>query len=236
MPDRKQSFRRAPPLTPPSPERARQIISALVRWGPVRDFPWRRADATPFQILITEILLTRTRSNVVADVIREVWRRFPAPAALANSSPNEIAGIIAPLGLRKRAESLIACARAIEQLGDVPQDRRSLLQLPGVGTYVADATLVFAFGKPVIPIDAVIGRVLRRVLGYPGLGPAYADRALWQVAQRFPRPRDTRRVVAALLDLGALICLPQRPMHEVCPLADLCIYHIAHRDDDGGWH
>lgn len=224
MPDRKQSFRSAPPLIPPDMKRVRRINNALLKWGPVRDFPWRNKPLSPFQVFIAESLLARTRAEAVAKVIEEMWRRFPHPSALAAAPVEGIAEVIAPLGLRKRAGMLRASAQDLEKKGGVPNDRSALLRMPGVGGYVADAVRVFAFNESVIPIDAVIGRVLRRLLGYQSFGPAYADRALWLVAQRFTVTHDPQRVTAALLDLGALICLPERPRCFDCPLKRCCVY------------
>lgn len=224
MLDRKQSFRSAPPLTPPHKGRVRRINDALLHWGPVRDFPWRNKSVSPFKILIVESLLARTRADAVAKVIDEMWRLFPNPRALASAPVESVAEVIAPLGLRKRAEMLRECARAVENNGGVPNDRSTLLRMAGVGGYVADAVRVFAFGEHVIPVDAVIGRVIRRLLGYQSFGPAYADRSLWSVAQLFSTTHDDQQVTAALLDLGALICLPERPRCSVCPLRRCCVY------------
>ncbi|HEX8773291.1 MAG TPA: hypothetical protein VF735_06760 [Pyrinomonadaceae bacterium] len=226
MPDRKQSFRSAPPLIPPNTKQVRRINIALLRWGPVRDFPWRNKPLSPFQILIAESLLARTRAEAVAKVIEKMWQRFPTPSDLASAPVEKVAEIIAPLGLRKRAEMLRSCAVSVKSNGDVPNDRSALLGMAGVGGYVADAVRVFAFNERVIPIDAVIGRVLRRVLGYQSFGPAYADRALWQVAQLFATTHDARQVTAALLDLGALICLPEHPRCPSCPLRHCCVYGV----------
>jgi A/G-specific adenine glycosylase len=224
MRDRKQSFRSAPPLIPPRKELVRRINAALLLWGPVRDFPWRDKPLAPFKILITESLLARTRAGAVAKIIDEMWRRFPEARVLASATVESVAEVIEPLGLRKRAIMLIECARAVEDKGGVPKDRSALLRMAGVGEYVADAVRVFAFGESVIPVDAVIGRVLRRLLGYPNFGPAYADRALWNVAQLFTATHDPSRVTAALLDLGALICVPERPKCYDCPLRRCCVY------------
>ena len=224
MPDRKQSFRSAPALISPRKELVRRINDALLQWGPVRAFPWRHKSISPFKILITESLLARTRADAVAKVINEMWRRFPNPSALASASVESVAEVIAPLGLRKRAEMLRACARSVEDNGGVPNNRAELLRMSGVGRYVADAVRVFAFGEPVMPVDAVIGRVIRRVLGYPSFGPAYADRALWSAAQQFAVTHDPHKVTAALLDLGALICLPENPRCSACPLRQYCVY------------
>jgi A/G-specific adenine glycosylase len=216
----------APELITPDPERIAAIITRLLNWGPKRAFPWREPTATPFQILVAEILLTRTLAESVARIIRNVWETFPTPEEMADAQVDDIARCVRPLGLEKRASQLRNCAQEIVRLGEVPRDRRQLLHLPGVGEYVADAVRVFAFDEAVIPVDAVVGRVLRRVQGYPALGPAYADRALWQVAQSFALSGDSRNIAATLLDLGALVCLPGRPRSDECPLACLCAYHL----------
>lgn len=226
MGDRKQSFRRAPPLMEPSPELVELVVERLSLWGPVRWFPWRDRRVPPFQVLVAEILLTRTPAGAVAEIIEELWARFPTATDMAEGPLWEIVAIIAPLGLAKRAKMLMECGKEVNELGDVPQVRGGLLRLPGVGEYVADAVRVFAFGERVVPVDAVIGRVLRRVFGYPNHGPAYADRALWKVTQRLMEAAtDARQLVAALLDLGALLCLPRNPRHSECPLANVCVYH-----------
>jgi A/G-specific adenine glycosylase len=220
-------------------DRVKAINDALLRWGPVRAFPWRKKSIKHFQVLVTESLLTRTRAEAVAEVVEELWRLFPTPKDLACAPLEEVAGVVATLGLKKRAEMLRACAQSVVDAGGVPNDRAKLLLMSGVGEYVADAVRVFAFGEAVIPVDAVIGRVLRRVLGYQNYGPAYADRALWRVAQLFALNHDPRLVTAALLDLGALICLPEKPNCPVCPLLPHCVYggtrmNIGSPDDKSG--
>lgn len=230
MSDRKQSFRIAPPLIPPDKRLIKSINTALSEWGPVRKFPWREKEITPFHMLITEILLTKTRAEAVATVIEKLWITFPNPHSLAKARTKRIATIISPLGLIKRAGMLKECAQKLVQIGTIPKDRKTLLTLPGVGGYVADAVRVFAFNEAVMPIDAVIGRILRRVLGYENFGPSYADKNLWIVAQSFTKTNWSKYIVASLLDLGALICLPQKPRCQQCPLLKNCAYGTTYTD------
>jgi A/G-specific adenine glycosylase len=227
MSDRKQSFRNAPPLIQPSIKRVKAINNALLLGGPLRSFPWRSRGIDPFHMLIAEILLARTRAEAVAEIIAEMWKRFPTPSSLASTPTKEIMRIVASLGLTKRAHMLRSCAESVVTIGCVPNDRVALLRMLGVGEYVADAVRLFAFGETVMPVDSVIGRVLRRVLGYQNYGPAYADRALWRVAQLFARTHDPKIVATKLLDLGALICLPVKPCCDVCPLSKTCAYARA---------
>jgi len=222
---RKQSFRSAPRIAPPSADTARAVTAALLAWGTVRFFPWRAEQLSPFRSLIAETLLVRTRAEGVADLIPALWSRFPTPSDLARAPLEEIAQVIAPLGLGKRAQQLKDAARQIvESGGEVPEARAALLRLPGVGTYVADAVRLFAFGERVLPIDAVIGRVLRRVFGHGPYGPAYDDRALWSAMQPLTEYCDPANLASALLDLGALICVATQPRCPSCPLAGWCAY------------
>lgn len=222
MNPRKQSFRFAPLLKAPEPRLINRINRKLVGWGPIRVFPWREKTISPFQMLITEILLTKTRAETVGLVIEDLWRTFPDANSMANSPLDEIQAIIAPLGLLKRTAMLKSCAQKIRQIGYIPNQRKLLLQLPGVGGYVADAVRLFAFNIPVLPIDAVIGRILRRVLGYGNFGPAYADANLWNAVQHFAKGRSRKKVVASLLDLGAILCTPRKPKCSECPIHKLC--------------
>lgn len=226
MADRKQSFREAPPLPSPAADLVLAIVQRLDAWETKRSFPWRDQHVSPFQILVAEILLTRTPAEAVAEVVEELWSRFPTPADMAGGPAEEIAAVIKPLGLAKRAGMLMDCAQQVQRLGGVPTGQKELRRLPGVGSYVGDAVRVFAFGETVIPVDAVIGRVVRRALGYPSHGPAYADRALWRVAQDMARGSERPRLlVDKLLDLGSLVCVPSTPRHDVCPLAEICVHY-----------
>lgn len=224
---RKQSFRLAPHLEPPTQNYVNQVVERLLRWGPVRQFPWREKSITPFQVLITEILLARTSAESVASVIEELWSRYPTPIEMSNASVKEIEDIIRPLGLRKRAGMLYATALSIVERGGITDGKFEVNHLPGVGKYVADAYRLFVFNVPVIPIDAVIGRVIRRLYNFPDFGPAYADRSLWTVAQIHASHDERRRLVAAILDLGALICLPKSPMCHICPVNNCCQFFQA---------
>lgn len=227
MPARKQSFRTARPLVPAAAQRLDSIAQALVAWTPPRQLPWRSRQTSPFETLVAETLLVRTRAEAVGMVVDALWKRYPTPPDLALASDADVAQIIAPLGLVKRARMLREAAiQIISAGGEVPHDRRALGRLKGVGDYVADAVRVFAFGERVIPVDAVVGRVLRRVFGYPSLGPAYADRALWSVVQPLAIHGDARHLVAALLDVGAILCRPLRPQCGQCPLRANCDYNV----------
>jgi A/G-specific adenine glycosylase len=197
----------------------------LLAWGRKnrRSFPWRETD-DPWRVLVAEVLLQRSRGKTVAKVYEELFRRWPDASALSRAREASIASVIRPLGLVRRASTLRALAREVEECGGVPADVDGLLGLPGVGRYAANATLVVAFGERAPVVDGVTARVYRRYLGLSSELPATADVELWEkVDQATPRG-STRDWNWAVLDLAAEVCLPVRPRCEACPLVERCAY------------
>jgi A/G-specific adenine glycosylase len=197
----------------------------LLAWGRKnrRSFPWRETD-DPWHVLVAEVLLQRSRGKTVAKVYEELFRRWPDAAALSRAREAAIASVINPLGLVRRASTLRAMAREVEQRGGVPADPEGLLALSGVGRYAANATLVVAFGKRAPVVDGVTARVYRRYLGLSSELPATADAELWErVDQATPRG-STRDWNWAVLDLAAEVCVPARPHCGACPLVERCAY------------
>jgi A/G-specific adenine glycosylase len=162
------------------------------RYG--RDLPWRRT-RDPYAILVSEVMLQQTQ---VARVIPRyvAWlERWPTVEALAAASPADAIREWQGLGYNRRALNLHRAARQIAADG-WPDD---LTELTGVGRYTADAVARFAYGHGVLPVDTNIRRVLERS------GRSFApDHA------------------AALMDLGATVCLARIPRCDACPLAPAC--------------
>ena len=182
-----------------------------------RDFPWRRDGTTPYQMLVAEMLLWRTRAESVFSIWDDFFTVYPSIESLAEAQVDEIHTLIAPLGLRKRAEYLKLMAQRIlgDYAGVVPDDRDALMNILGVGEYVASAVLTFMFREDVAVYDANVRRIMYRMfdteddvvarehadsLVPPGIGPE------WNYA---------------LLDLGAILCR-WRPECATCPLRSLC--------------
>lgn len=159
-----------------------------------RDLPWRRT-RDPYAILVSEVMLQQTQVARVVPRYLAWLARWPTVGALAGATPADVIREWQGLGYNRRALSLHRAAKRIAAAG-WPHD---LTELPGVGRYTADAIARFALGHPVLPVDTNIRRVLER----SGLsfGPRHA---------------------AALMDLGATVCLARIPRCEACPLAPVC--------------
>jgi A/G-specific adenine glycosylase len=196
----------------------------MIRWSRqhARRFPWRE-NRTPYDLVIGEVLLQRTRGENVVPVFDEFLRRWPTASDLARARASSIASVIRPLGLTKRAPKLKELGKALEREGGVPKHPEKLLSLPGVGPYAAHAIPVFAFNRNLPLVDWVIARVLRRYFGLPGGLRPNSDQALWDLARTLAGRRGARELWLGTLDFASAVCKP-RPECPTCPLASTCAF------------
>lgn len=209
----------------PSPSPA-WVRRHLIRWSDknLRRYPWRKSAKSHYELIVTEILLQRTRAETVARFHAGFFRRFPTWASLARARERELRHFLKPIGLwRRRAQALVSLARAVTALHErIPQDRETLEHLPGVGQYVANAVRLLCHGKPEPLLDSNMARVLERVFGPRKLADIRYDPYLQRLSRRVVAGRVPRVINWAILDLGALICTPRSPRCAVCPLNQRC--------------
>lgn len=189
-----------------------------------RDFPWRTAD-NPFHVLIAEILLQQTHVRKVQDVYERLVSRFVAPRQLAEADLRDIKSIISPLGLRYRAERLKKCAEIIsdEFDGQVPDTYEQLVLLPGVGPYIADAVLCYAFVRATVPIDTNVIRLFCRYFGFKSeKSRPRTDSVLAENIRKLYRFENTRAANLAVLDFAGTVCTASRPACKQCPILNGC--------------
>ena len=194
----------------------------LVSWlgHTKRDFPWRRPGLSPWQFLLVEMCLHRTKAEQVARIAEELLNLGETPASfLANSK--KLAPMLASLGLRWRAANLVAAAEFVSDrlAGEVPDSWQELTAIPGVGDYIASAVLCFAFGRPSVLMDTNTVRIARRLLGNPDQSKWRLRLALHELAG--PNGADVEWN-QALLDLGALVCTSRAPKCDECPVRASC--------------
>lgn len=206
---------------------------AILRWHRQhpRSFPWRRRRGG-YAVLVGEILLQRTRGDLVAPVFDEFVRRWPEPEDLARARLASIATVIRPLGLAKRARILKALGRELVRRGGVPSEPSELLELPGVGPYASHAVPVFAAGRNLPVVDWVIARVLRRYFGLGADRRPNADQELWDLAGELAGRGRARELWLGTLDFAAAVCKP-KPLCHTCPLASTCEFFARSRDLTG---
>jgi A/G-specific adenine glycosylase len=209
------------------------VVTRVLNWyaGHARDLPWRRPDATPWAIMVSEFMLQQTPVERVRGPWHEWLERWPTPNALAAATPADAVRAWGRLGYPRRALRLHQAARMITNDfgGQVPADRESLLSLPGVGSYTAAAVGSFAYGRREIVLDTNVRRVLARVaagVAFPNSASTQRERAL---AEEFAphNPQRAARWAVASMELGALVCRARKPLCGACPVQDLCAWRQA---------
>jgi A/G-specific adenine glycosylase len=200
-----------------------------------RDLPWRAPDASPWAVLVSEIMLQQTP---VARVLPEYlgWMsRWPTPAALAAEPAGEAIRQWGRLGYPRRALRLHETATILVARygGSVPANLDALRALPGIGSYTAAAVASFAFGQRHAVLDTNVRRVLARLAaGQPWPGgsssPSVAERRLAE--SLLPAaPAVAARWSVAVMELGALVCTAASPRCGDCPVVRECAWLAAGR-------
>lgn len=204
--------------------------AALLAWYDRhrRDLPWRApagASADPYAVWLSEVMLQQTTVAAVGPRFARFLARFPTVEALAAAPWEDVAQEWAGLGYYARARNLHAAAKAVAARGGFPRDEAGLAELPGVGAYTAAAVASIAFGRPSVPVDGNVERVMARVFAVEAPLPAakgrlaaFAREVGAQAAAR-ARPGDFAQ---ALFDLGATVCTPRRPACAFCPWRGAC--------------
>jgi len=204
--------------------------SPVLRWyaANARDLPWRRPDATPWSILVSEVMLQQTPVSRVLPAHAAWISRWPEPAALAAATPADAVRQWDRLGYPRRAVRLHASAVLITgQLdGQVPASVDELRRLPGVGAYTAAAVASFAYGKRQAVLDTNVRRVLARLVTGSYLPRPAQTAAEVRLAESL-LPQDGRLAAqwsVGVMELGALICAARRPRCADCPVSSQCAW------------
>jgi A/G-specific adenine glycosylase len=201
-----------------------------------RDLPWRAPDATPWAVLVSEIMLQQTPVVRVLPEYLSWIARWPTPTALAAAPAGEAIRQWGRLGYPRRALRLHETATILvaRHGGTVPADLDALRALPGIGNYTAAAVASFAFGQRHAVLDTNVRRVLARlVAGQPV--PAAASSAASVAERRLAEsllpaePAVAARWSVAVMELGALVCTAASPRCGGCPVAGDCGWLAAGR-------
>lgn len=194
-----------------------------------RDYKWRE-ERDAWKTLLVEILLQRTRADAVAEVYPDIIQSYPDPQSLHRADQNELREKVETLGfVNHRVKSLKDISKIIveENQGKVPKNIEELQQGWRIGEYVSRAVQIFARGKPTALVDSNIARVIGRVFNMEMPSQPHKDEQIHALMEALTpkNPEITRNYYFALIDLGALVCTPENPDHEACPLQDCCEYY-----------
>ena len=201
--------------------RLERLRDDLIAWFArhQRDLPWRRRrDA--YAVWLSEVMLQQTQVVTVVPYFERFLARFPTVADLAAAPLDEVLSMWSGLGYYARARNLHRAAQVMARDG-IPASAAALRALPGLGPYTAAAIATFAFGEAVPVLDGNVARVLCRLealeLADDQNHPVLKARAEAFLDRARPGPFNE-----AMMELGALVCVPGDPRCLVCPVAAHC--------------
>lgn len=214
---------------PSVPAQVADLRAALLAWydDHRRALAWRPGPGAerpdPYRVWLSEVMLQQTTTPHATPYFEAFTRRWPTVSGLAAARDEDVMAAWAGLGYYARARNLLACARAVagEHGGVFPGTEAGLLALPGIGAYTAAAVAAIAFDHPANVVDGNVERVMARLFAVetplPAAKPELRRLAGSLVAD--DRPGDWAQ---ALMDLGATVCRPGKPVCERCPLTNWC--------------
>jgi A/G-specific adenine glycosylase len=188
-----------------------------------RPLPWRK-DCDPYRIWVSETMLQQTRVSTVLPYYRRFIDRFPDISSIAEADLQEVLKLWEGLGYYSRARNLHEAARRLAAEGSPVPDRWERLRaLPGVGDYIAAAVLSIAFDKPYPVVDANVKRVLSRLFEVDEpVNRAGSHKVFSEAAGRLFDKSAPGSFNQAMMELGALVCIPRRPDCAACPVSGFC--------------
>lgn len=204
------------------------VASGLLHWFDQsgRSLPWRAQKGqtkNPYFIWLSEIMLQQTTVATVHAYFNKFIQKWPTVFDLAKADIDDVLKEWAGLGYYSRAHNLHKCAKVIVERhkGIVPSLEKDLLDLPGIGPYTAAAISAIAYDQPNTIVDGNVERVISRLFMIEEPLPLSKSMIRKKAMTLTPQVRPGN-YAEAIMDLGATVCKPQKPLCILCPLQAFC--------------
>lgn len=198
----------------------------LMEWYDQHDrpLPWKE-EKDPYLIWLSEIILQQTRVAQGLPYFEKFKAHYPTVHDLAEAPPDEVMKLWEGLGYYSRARNMHATAQYISRSlgGKFPNTYQEILKLKGIGPYTAAAISSFAFDLPHAVVDGNVYRVLARYFGIDTpIDQTAGKKRFAALAQSLLDDKQPGRYNQAIMDFGAVQCVPKSPSCVACPLQDCC--------------
>jgi len=178
----------------------------------------------PFSILIGTILSARTKDESTTKVVKILFSKYKNSKELSNAKLKDVENIIKSIGFyHVKAKRIIEVSKIINSKygGIVPDELEKLVDLPGVGRKTANCVLVYAFGKPAIPVDIHVHRISNRLGLVKTKTPEETE---LELMKKIPK-KFWLEINDTFVMYGQNICKPISPMCNVCKIKRDCNYY-----------
>ena len=192
-----------------------------------RDLPWRRYRGFQdriYKVLVSEFMLQQTQVKTVIPFFNKFLKAFPNLKKLSKAKLEKVYKLWQGLGYYSRAKNLLNTAKLVQSKykGKLPADFETLKSFPGIGDYTASAIMAIAFNKDFIGIDGNVERLVARLFGYKNNKKNFKN-SIFLKLKEIKSENNFSQFAQALMEMGALICSPQNPSCNVCPINKNCI-------------
>ena len=205
------------------------ISKKILHWydNNKRLLPWRKhisKKQTQYFILVSEFMLQQTQVKTVIPYFNNFINKIPNLAKLAKVKEKKLMKCWEGLGYYSRAKNLKKTAKKIilEFNGKLPDNIEELKKLPGIGEYTSRAIMAIAYNAPVIPLDGNVERILKRVFYLRKQNEISKDYIISKKSC-FGKSNRSSDYAQAIMEIGALICRPLKPLCNKCPISKNCI-------------
>ncbi len=198
----------------------------LLQWFHVnqRRLPWRQTN-DPYKIWVSEVMLQQTRVETVIPYYLNFISRYPTVKDLARAGEEEVLKAWEGLGYYSRARNLHKGAQKVLELygGRIPDTYEDLLTIPGIGDYTAGAILSIAYHQDIPAVDGNVLRVASRWFAISkNISDLKVKKQIRDMVSKVIPEGKAHLFNQAIMDLGALICVPRDPRCYACPVAEAC--------------
>ena len=204
------------------------ITNKILNWYDIhkRSLPWRSRVSSKkkqYYTLVSEFMLQQTQVATVIPYFNRFIKNIPDLETLASFEDRKLIKLWEGLGYYSRVRNLKKAAQVVIKnfKKKIPDNYLDLKSLPGIGDYTASAISAIAFNKPIIPLDGNVERVLKRYLYLKSESQIQKENLIKRkkVLGTSSRSSDYAQ---ALMELGALVCKPNNPICEKCPISKNC--------------
>jgi A/G-specific adenine glycosylase len=209
-----------------------QFLQLIYKWYGLnkRDLPWRLTN-DPYKIWVSEIILQQTQVKQGKGYYLRFISRFPTLSSLAESSENEVLKVWQGLGYYSRARNLHFSSRIIVEKynGKFPVNYNDIINLKGIGEYTAAAIVSIAYNRPYAAVDGNINRFLARYFEIDDpVNSSKGKNKIRAIAEEILDRENPGKHNQALMELGAMVCIPVNPVCKFCPVNDTCLAFNNH--------
>ena len=204
------------------------ITNKILNWYDIhkRTLPWRKKTSLKkkqYYTLVSEFMLQQTQVVTVIPYFNRFIKNIPDLETLANFENRKLIKLWEGLGYYSRVRNLKKAAKIVikDFNKKLPENFLDLKSLPGIGDYTASAILAIAFNKPFIPLDGNVERVLKRYL-YLKKENQIQKNNLIESKKILGTSIRSSDYAQALMELGAIICKPKKPLCQKCPISKNC--------------